>query len=94
MVLANERISRLEDRLRQLKAQQARIDARRRSLALQQSRKDDTRRKILVGAVVLARVERQALSESDLRGWLDSALSRDDDRRLFDLTPNKAGDLR
>ena len=48
-------------------------------------RRDDTRRKILAGAIVLARVEQGQISESEFRGWLDTALTRPDDRALFDL---------
>ena len=80
-----ERIETLEDRLRQLKAKQQRIEARRRSLVSRRSRRDDTRRKILVGAVVLAKIEQGVLDERVLRGWLDGALTRPDDRELFGL---------
>jgi hypothetical protein len=48
-------------------------------------RKEDTRRKILVGAIVLARVEHGRTQETELRAWLDEALTRPDDRALFDL---------
>ena len=37
------------------------------------------------GAIVLARVEQGLLEESVLRGWLDGALDRADDRALFGL---------
>jgi hypothetical protein len=80
-----ERIETLEGRLRQLKAKQQRIEARQRSLASRRTRRDDTRRKILVGAIVLAKVDQDVLSESTLRGWLDNALTRSDDRALFGL---------
>jgi hypothetical protein len=80
-----ERIAALETRLRQLKNQQMRVEARRRHLASRLSRKADTRRKILVGAVVLAKVEQGILADATLRGWLDGALSRSDDRELFGL---------
>lgn len=49
MKVMDAQISRLEERLRQLKAQKLRVDARHRSLASRRARKDDTRRKILVG---------------------------------------------
>jgi len=81
----SERIETLEGRLRQLKAKQQRIEARQRSLASRRSRRDDTRRKVLVGAIVLARVDQGVLQESMLRGWLDGALTRQDDRALFGL---------
>ena len=39
----------------------------------------------LVSAVVLAKVDEGVLAESVLRGWLDGALERADDRALFGL---------
>jgi chromosome segregation ATPase len=85
MVKLDERISSLETRLKQLKTRQARLDARKRALASRRARKDDTRRKILAGAVVLARVEQGKIPEHEFRTWLDAALTRADDRVLFDL---------
>lgn len=82
----NERISTLKQRLRQLKSQQQRVEQRRRTFESRQARKDDTRRKILIGALVLARVEQGRFSEGELRGWLDEALTRADDRALFGLS--------
>ena len=81
----DERIARQEEKLKQLRTQQARIQARSRALASRRARKDDTRRKILVGAVVLAKVDQGVLEEEKLRTWLDAALTRADDRELFDL---------
>jgi len=78
-------ISQLEERLRQLKAREQAVEARRRTLESRRLRKDDTRRKILVGAVVMARVERGEIPEAELRRWLDQALVREDDRALFQL---------
>jgi hypothetical protein len=45
----------------------------------------DTHRNILVGAIVLAKVDQGGLQESTLRGWLDTTLTRADDRALFGL---------
>jgi len=70
----DERISSLETKLKQLKVRQQRIDARARALSNRRARKDDTRRKILIGATVLARIDRHHLV-------------RPDDRALFDLPP-------
>ena len=75
----------LEQRLKLLKTQQQRVEQRRRTFESRQARKDDTRRKILVGALVLARVQQGRFSEGELRGWLDEALTREDDRALFGL---------
>jgi hypothetical protein len=80
-----EKIALLEEKLRQLKAREQAVEARRRSLESRRSRKADTRRKILVGAIVLAKVERGEISATDLRSWLEAALTRADDRGLFGM---------
>jgi hypothetical protein len=49
------------------------------------ARRDDTRRKILIGEVVLAKVDQGVLEERVLRTWLDAALTHADDRELFNL---------
>jgi hypothetical protein len=76
-------ISVLEEKLRQLKAREQAAEARRRSLESRRKRKDDTRRKILVGAIVLAKVEQGEFPPERLQSWLDAALTRADDRGLF-----------
>ena len=45
----------------------AELEEKRRTLESRRSRKTDTRRKILVGAIVLARVERGGFPEAELR---------------------------
>ena len=80
-----EKIAALQEKLQQLKAREQAVEARRRTLESRRSRKADTRRKILVGAIVLAKVERGEISDADLRRWLDGALTREDDRGLFSL---------
>lgn len=85
----DERITALESRLKGLRAKQQRITARQRALETRRNRKEDTRRKILIGAVVMARVEQGRFPEADLRAWLDEVLTRPDDRALFEL-PSKA----
>ena len=81
----DERIATLQGRLQQLKAQQQRVVARQRALDSKRNRKADTRRKILIGAIVLARIEQGRLRKSELDAWLNEALTREDDRALFDL---------
>jgi hypothetical protein len=81
----SDRIETLEERLKQLKAKQQRIEARQRTLASRRARRDDTRRKILVGAIVLAKVDQGVLDQTVLRGWLKGALKRPDDKALFGL---------
>jgi hypothetical protein len=82
-----ERIESLEERVRQLKAKQQRLESRRRALESRRARREDTRRKILVGAVVLSKIDQGVFAESVVRGWLDGALERPDDRALFGLEP-------
>jgi hypothetical protein len=84
-VKLDERITGLEEQLKQLRTRQQRIEARKRALLSRRERAADTRRKILVGAIVLAKVEQGELEAGLLRGWLDQALTRKDDRELFAL---------
>jgi septal ring factor EnvC (AmiA/AmiB activator) len=81
----DERITTLETKLKQLKARQARIEARKKALLSRRARKADTRRKILIGATILARVDRHELDHADLEAWLDAHLTRAEDRALFEL---------
>jgi len=85
------RIDALEQRLKQLKVKQQRIEARRRSLESRRSRRDELRRKILVGAVVLAKVEQGAIPRSTLLEWMQGALTKDEDRALFELASHAGG---
>lgn len=83
-----DKIAQLEEKLRQLRAREQAVEARQRTLESRRKRKDDTRRKILVGAIVLAKVEQGQLDSAQLRRWLDGALTRDDDRQLFGIEPH------
>ena len=83
--LRQGQIATLVARLKQLKARENLANARLRRLESRRARKADTRRKILVGAIVLAKVEQGVIPESQLRQWLDGALRRADDRALFGL---------
>ncbi len=85
-----DRITALESKLKSLKARQLKDDLRRRTLESRRSRKADTRRKILIGASVLARIEQGRFSQTELTSWLNQALTRADDRALFDL-PQEVG---
>ena len=78
-------ISLLEEKLRQLKAREQAAEARRRTLESRRKRKDDTRRKILVGAILLAKIDQGQFPPEQLRSWLEGALTRADDRGLFGL---------
>jgi hypothetical protein len=81
----DDQISTLQEKLTQLKARQQRLDARKKAVEAQRERKADTRRKILLGGVLLAKVRAGEVSQEQLRAWLDPALTRAQDRALFEL---------
>ena len=85
MASIDERIAALETKLKQEKAKKQQIEARKRAALAKVSRQQDTRRKILVGAAILAKVERGEWPKDKLLAMLDAALTRADDRALFDL---------
>jgi hypothetical protein len=87
MTKTDERIEALETRLKQLKVQHQRREARARTVASRRARGEELRRKILVGAIVLAKVQEGVFDAAMLQGWLDAALTRADDRALFELAP-------
>jgi hypothetical protein len=88
MVKIDQRIEALEAKLRQLKVQHQRKEARARTVASRRARGQELRRKILVGAIVLAKVDEGFFDAAVLRDWLEAALTREDDRALFDLPPS------
>jgi hypothetical protein len=83
----DQQISTLEERLKLLKLRHQRAEARKKAIEATREMKVDTRRKILIGTVVMAKVERKELDENLLRGWLNDALTRANDRQLFGLAP-------
>jgi hypothetical protein len=87
----DDQISTLQEKLTRLKLRQQRVDARKRAIGALRERKAATRRKILVGGIVLAKVEHGELDSAQFRGWLDQALTRAEDRALFDLPISHPG---
>lgn len=85
MATIEERIAALEAKLKQEKAKKQQIEARKRAVESKKKRSDETRRKILVGAAILAKVERGEWPQDKLLALLDASLTRADDRALFDL---------
>jgi hypothetical protein len=81
----DDQISTLQEKLQQLKLRQQRLDARKRASDALRERKAATRRNILVGGVVLAKVQRGEIDQEQFLGWLNHALTRADDRALFGL---------
>lgn len=81
----DSQIGSLEERLKRLRHKKQRTEARTRFATARRARREELRRKVLVGAIVLARVEQGFLEESVLRDWLEGALERPEDRALFGL---------
>ncbi len=80
-----DKIAAAELKLKQMKTRQRQAEARKRSLAARNQRGQELRRKILVGAIVLAKVESGEMDRGQFRHWLDQGLVRADDRELFEL---------
>lgn len=85
MATVDERIAELETKLKQERAKKQQIEARHRAAASKLKRSQDTRRKILVGAAILAKVERGEWPRDKLLAMMEATLTRDDDRALFGL---------
>ena len=77
----NKRLENLLKKREELNAQIQKIRSREAS----QKRKEDTRRKILLGALLMEMMEKSELDKNKIRKRLDSFLTRDIDRKLFDL---------
>jgi hypothetical protein len=84
-VSERDRIAALEAKLKQLKVVQQRKEARARTVESRRTRREELRRKILVGAVVLAKVEAGEIDEQTLKQWLNPAVTKTEDRALFGL---------
>ena len=77
----NKRLENLLKKREQLNAQIQKI----RTKEANQKRKEDTRRKILLGALLMEMMEKGELEPNKIRKRLSSFLTRDIDRKLFDL---------
>lgn len=86
----DEQISTLQEKLVQMQLRQQRLDARKQARQAERDRKALTRRRILVGGIVLNKLERGELDPALLRSWLDQALRRTEDRALFGLADKDA----
>lgn len=83
-----EQIGKAEERIKQLKAKKEAIEARRLSALTKGDRNEDTRRKILVGAMMLGKLDQSDQARAEharkrLAEELDAYLTRPDDRALF-----------
>lgn len=82
---AQQRVKDLEEKLKQAKALKQKVEARAKAAENKQKRAADTRRKILVGAAILAKVERGEWPKDKMLEMMGQQLTRPDDRALFDL---------
>lgn len=90
MATLQERIAKAEEKLKQLKADQQKIDARKKAAQAKRSRQEETRRKVLVGAVMLAKLEEGTYPEAEFTAMIDAALTRAEDRKLFGLAVSES----
>ena len=82
-----EKIKKLEERLKQAKALKQKQDARTRAAEMKKKRAEDTRRKILAGAAILSAIESNEAEKAKFMALVEATLTRDDDRALFGLPP-------
>ncbi len=80
--------SKLEQLLRKQEELKAQIRKEKNKLD-QQERKNDTRRKILLGALMMDMMKKGELDEKKIMKRLDNFLTKETDRKLFDLTLKK-----
>ena len=80
----DQRITKQEERLKQLKAQKQAIEAREKKKITEQKRKDDTRRKILLGSMLLKDMENEE-KKTKILADLNEYLTEDRDKILFGL---------
>lgn len=81
MSKSDDRLAKLEEKRAKINAEIQRVKAREQ----QQKRKDETRRKVLIGAMILAKVDSKEWPEDRLQTAMDQFLERDTDRALFGL---------
>jgi hypothetical protein len=82
-----QRIALAQQRLNQLKAQQAQKQRREKAEATRRQRQVDVRRKILAGAVLLDAVAKCSFPQQQFMDMMDATLTRNDDREIFGLKP-------
>ena len=84
----NEKIEKQLEKLNQLKAQKQAIEARENKKISEQQRKEETRKKILIGSMMLKKMEDEA-EKIKILAELNKYLTEDRDRKLFNMLPVK-----
>jgi restriction endonuclease S subunit len=86
-----DQIKKQQEKLAQLKARKQAIESRLKSTESKKNRANDTRKKVLIGAAVLAQIENNPEAQERTKQMMDKFLTRDNDRKLFDLNPISQG---
>lgn len=87
----DERITTLEAKLKLARNQKLAMEQRRVAAEKKRERENDTRRKILIGAMIMDRIDNGKETEEKIKELMDTFLTRDKDRELFGLpVPEKA----
>lgn len=87
MATIDEKIKLLETKLKQEKAKKQKLEAMKRASETKAQRSTDTRKKILLGAFLMERMEKNPDYAAKVMPGLSDYLKRDDDRALFSLAP-------
>ena len=83
-----EKIEKQLEKLNQLKAQKQAIEAREKKKISEQQRKEETRKKILIGSMMLKKMEDEA-EKIKILAELNKYLTEERDRKLFNMLPVK-----
>ena len=83
----DERVEQTAKKLAELKTKQAKANAREKAQAGKERRKLDNKKKILLGAYMLDRMERDDGFQAKVLPRLDKFLVRPADRSIFGLPP-------
>jgi restriction endonuclease S subunit len=86
-----DQIKKQQEKLAQLKARKQAIESRLKATESKKNRANDTRKKVLIGAAVLAQIENNPEAQERTKQMMDKFLTRDNDRKLFDLNPISQG---
>ncbi len=87
MATIDEKIKATANKLKQQKAMKQKMEATKRAAETKAQRAQDTRKKILLGAFLMDRMEKNPDYAAKAMPGIDAFLKRDDDRILFDLAP-------
>lgn len=83
-----KQLEKMQAKKDRIAADMARIKAR----VNQEERKKDTRRKILIGSAMMNLVKTERMKSEKITSMMDSFLTKDRDRELFDLPPVQEAD--